>query len=922
MGVLHHIIGHGHQFTGLLRTFWFLAPVLFLTRPVFAQDVYGGLEGRVVSTDGRALPGSAITVSSPGLQGAQRTTSASGGYFQLIALPVGTYTVRVDHFGHRSLIIEDLRVRLGQATTLWNIQLETEAMPLEPIVVQAAGVRIDPASSAIGSTLEAADFERLPTERDYKSIITLLPQINTSFLGDNTSAAGATGLENQFFVDGVNVTAPYKANASTNLPYNFIEAIEVKQGGYQAEYGGALGSIVNVVTYTGGNTFDFQALGYFSNGALAGVPKPGVADLRVDGFSSSDFGFRAGGPLVRDRLWFSVADNPRIDRQDVAIPGLGFARDSRTVHQFASKLTWKASPAADLTFSAFGDPTHHSRVGSLGSQFGLPALLANIDPFLAERTEGGVNLSLRAQVAVGSRLLLETTLARHTRSEDEVGRTEVSRTQPLFIDRTTGLWSGGLGQRIDLYSYRNSAKLSVTWSPGVHEFKVGGDYQETLVDKSEVFTPPGLIEFDGALFTTTVVRNVNKTRARLPTLYARDSWQVTDRVRVNAGVRWDAQFFIAAGDSVAQSFTRQWQPRIGLVLLPGKMGSQKVFAHYGRSFQQLPLSLFTIAHSQNDQRVRVSDVDPRIQPDSVLFEQVVVDPCCPAVTGVEGELGEHIDEFVVGYERVLGPNWKLGVRGSYRLLRGAFGSGFTLGPTGPRPLVGTRGKGALDFLPPGERDYRAVELGVARRGARWSAAASYVLSRTTGNYTGQFDLDTRNPFPGINFLVELETQAPNSAGVLPNDRTHVFKLTGAYEAGFGLDAGLFATWQSGTPLSTFGSTGFLFRPLFLSPRGSKGRMPALVDVSLRLAYDLPARGAKLPRGRILLDILHLTNTREVVDVDQTQFQGVDPALGPLAAFTEPHAVLVGRQVAPNPNFGAALRHQPPLTLRLGIQFAP
>ena len=900
-----------------------LAAVFLAAAPSggLGQDLGGAVEGRVLDAAGEPLQGVSVTISSSRLRDRWETSSRFDGYFLIPALPVGTHSLRLARQGYRSLLVRQVEVRLGETAALGDLAMSVDAVEVEPVIIEVGRSSIDLASTSVGTSLRRETIERLPTARDYRSIATLLPQINTSYLGDGTSAAGATGLENQFFVDGLAVTAPYKATTGTRLPYNFVQEVQVKQAAYEAEYGGALGTIVNAVTYTGTNEFDVRAFANVSGSALAGRPKPGVADLRVDDFSSFDFGVRAGGPVLRDRLWFSAAYNPRIDRQNIQIPGLGSHRDRRTLHQFAGKLDWKASDVAEITFSLFGDPSNHERVGpmSFSGPLGLPASLANEDPFLGKRTEGGVNLALHGVLRAHHDLTLEATLGRHSRAEDETGATPAARTEPLFIDRTTGTWSGGFGQRVEIGSHRNSARLSATLLRGRHSLKAGVEYSVDVVDKSEIFTEPGVIEFDGALYTTSVVRNVNETRGRRPTAYVQDSWRISDRVRLNAGLRWDGQYFFAAGDSVAQAFTGQWQPRVGVIMLPGEPGSQKLFAHYGRFFQRLPLSLFTIGHSLNDQRFRISDVDPRLDPDSVLFEQVVVDPCCPAVDKVDGAAGDHIDEFVLGYERILGESWTLGVRGTYRMLRDAFASGITLGPSGPEALVGTRGEGALDFLPRARRDYRALELTLRRHGAPWSLDASYVLSRTTGNYTGQYDLDTRSAFPGIPFLVELESQAPNSSGPLPNDRPHVLKLTGSYDFGKGLEAGAFLTWQSGTPLSELGATGFLFRPLFLSQRGSAGRTPSIRDLNFRLTYEFSGFERKDRAGRLVLDLLHVGNFRRVVDRDQVRFHGVDPALGPLVALTSSYDELVANQVAPNPNFGAPLRHQPPMMARLGVQ---
>jgi hypothetical protein len=214
----------------------------------------------------------------------------------------------------------------------------------------------------------------------------------------------------------------------------------------------------------------------------------------------------------------------------------------------------------------------------------------------------------------------------------------------------------------------------------------------------------------------------------------------------------------------------------------------------------------------------------------------------------------------------------------------------------------------LSFLPKPKREYRALEVTVERMGAdRLNFLASYVLSRSYGNYTGLFVSDANFAAPGNNFSLQLPEQARNSTGRLPNDRPHVLKLFGSYRFDFGVTSGAFLTWASGTPLNRFGATPLIFRPLFLVPRGSAGRTPSIWDANARLTYDL-ARGTFLGAvrpGRIILDLHHIGSLRRAVLMDQFEFLSVDPA--------------TGTQTNPNPNFGKALAYQPPMAARLGVE---
>jgi hypothetical protein len=303
-----------------------------------------------------------------------------------------------------------------------------------------------------------------------------------------------------------------------------------------------------------------------------------------------------------------------------------------------------------------------------------------------------------------------------------------------------------------------------------------------------------------------------------------------------------------------------------------------------------------------------------VYPDSIdaVFEFISPGDVYPEIEDLQGE---HVDELVLGYERSLGQHLFLTARGVYRTLRAAFGTGVD---ANDEFVLGNYGRGALDFLPDADRTYRALELTGSWRSPDFSASASYVLSRSEGNYTGQYDSDAGVTNPGNNLSLQLPAQGTNSTGRLPNDRRHVFRLSGSYRFAFGLEAGTFFLWQSGTPLNELGSSGF-FRPIFLVERGSAATSPAVWDLNFRFSYDMSRLGRSLGRSRVVLDVLHLGSEQEVVWVEQAAYLGVDsedPEIH-LRSYEE----IVSVQSLPNPNFGEALRYQPPVEVRLGLEFS-
>jgi hypothetical protein len=182
-------------------------------------------------------------------------------------------------------------------------------------------------------------------------------------------------------------------------------------------------------------------------------------------------------------------------------------------------------------------------------------------------------------------------------------------------------------------------------------------------------------------------------------------------------------------------------------------------------------------------------------------------------------------------------------------------------------------------------------------GDRFNFLASYVLSRNYGNYPGLYDSYNHWVSPNENGPFDFIDDTKIATGLLPNDRTHVLKISSSYRFGFGLTAGSSFSWQSGTPLSEMAWFG-----TFLAARGTSGRTPAFWDLSARFAYDLPLLAEW--RTRLILDIFHVASQQKPVDIDQQHYFRLDDN---------------GNPVFLNQNYGLAFRYQPAMSVRLGIE---
>ena len=184
---------------------------------------------------------------------------------------------------------------------------------------------------------------------------------------------GSTSAENQWIIDGIDTTNVLKGVQGKAINNEFVETVEVKTGGYQAEYGRALGGVINVVTRSGGNTFHGDGFVYYDSAALSaerdyvvGVDSS-TSGMRLSDYSRTDYGVDLGGYLLTDRLWFFGAynrtDNPakvsRYVSNDFVPDTMEFPLDGVDT-LYSVKLTWAPTRGSTVVGTVFSDPTTNS----------------------------------------------------------------------------------------------------------------------------------------------------------------------------------------------------------------------------------------------------------------------------------------------------------------------------------------------------------------------------------------------------------------------------------------------------------------------------------------------------------------------------------------------------------------------------------
>jgi outer membrane receptor for ferrienterochelin and colicin len=231
-----------------------------------AQDITkGAIAGVVRDASGAVVQGATVSLKSPNGDRAMTTDSVGGYTFANLSAGSG-YDLTVTMSGFAPAQVKNLPVGVNHQTTQdFIIQVGKAAQEIE--VTETGGATIDLNSTTVGGVLTSSMYTNAPIGRNVSSVINMAPGVADSAGAGaaNPAINGASGLENQYFVDGANITDPgfggfgtFSRNfgsKGTGVNFDFIQEVQVMTGGFEAQYGQALGGIINVITKSGNNTF-------------------------------------------------------------------------------------------------------------------------------------------------------------------------------------------------------------------------------------------------------------------------------------------------------------------------------------------------------------------------------------------------------------------------------------------------------------------------------------------------------------------------------------------------------------------------------------------------------------------------------------------------------------------------------------------
>src|SRR6185369_3696681 len=194
----------------------------------------------------------------------------------------------------------------------------------ESVQVTAESPLIDVKGNASQVSIQADIIDRIPKGRDFTSVINSAPGTSASEQrGGGTMVDGASASENRFIVDGLDTTSLRQGTSSSTVPVDFLQEVQVKSSGYNAEYRAATGGVVSAITKSGSNSLHGSAGTYYTDNKFLGDIRPGlrlnpsnnlIAEYTVtprDKGHTYDPVFDVGGPILKNKAWFYVGYNPQ-----------------------------------------------------------------------------------------------------------------------------------------------------------------------------------------------------------------------------------------------------------------------------------------------------------------------------------------------------------------------------------------------------------------------------------------------------------------------------------------------------------------------------------------------------------------------------------------------------------------------------------
>lgn len=616
-----------------------MAVMVALPQTASAQDYStGALAGTVTDSSGAPVAGATVVVRSQA-QGFERNlTTDERGAFRAPLIPTGRYTVGITKSGYRSINNDEVAVRLGSQSN-YGFTLNAEG-EVDAVVITGskANPQLDFSGTTTGLVVDVENLtKQVPIARNVTALTLLAPsavQGDGAFSAQGQTQASISGAsvgENIFYVNGLNITNFINGIGGGVVPFDFYKTLEVKTGGYQAEYGRGTGGMINAVTKSGGNDFFFGLHGNYEPNALREkAPDTFQTSNHLSASTIKSVSVEASGPIIRDHLFFYGLVDYTDTRTRVASPTAGYYGRRKAADPFYGvkldgyltdrqhfELTYfdtsltRTQIRNPYSLSASGQDqivTDPKRALQVIDKFGGPSWVARYTGSFTDwltvsgaygktRIDNGYYNDLKNMPIVeDQRSGTRVTISQQNASSF----TTPSRAEREFYRLDGDLYFNLLGQHHVRGGFDHEKTTYLTFSSRngagvVSKLGQGWLYRKNLGDTVNSFGfAPGqewveLRTFDGG--GTYVGLN--------EAMYLQDSWDVTSRLSLNLGFRIDK---LLQQDDKGRAFTNfdnEKALRLGFTWDPTGDHNNKLYGSYGRYYLPTPSNTAYRAASNN-----------------------------------------------------------------------------------------------------------------------------------------------------------------------------------------------------------------------------------------------------------------------------------------------------------------------------------
>ncbi len=403
---------------------WFLLHAVLIASLILpcalAQETTAGVQGSVKDPSGAAVAGATVEISGPALIGTRKLLTDEAGNYRFAALPPGTYVLTVTAKGFRTYKQAGIDLSVGRLPSI-EVRLEVGVVA-ETVEVAATSPMVDTTQSKVAVTVQHEVLDNLPKGRSFQSLIPFAAGARQEPLqGSNGyQIDGASDSENVYLIDGVNTTNIQNGGVGKNFQIDFVDEVQIKSSSFEAEYGGALGGVINAVPKRGSNEWHGSLLAYYQTNALNAnngdrglrtnplLPSLSTASRRdavpeyymaaKDQRTEIEPGYQIGGPLLSNKLWLfssyipDITTTRRVTNFLGSNPGPRTLTQTSTAHNAYNRLDYGVTNSLRL-FAAF-NYGYSRTTGTLGGQdspAGQRNTGATTDPNTLRSDAGSVN---------------------------------------------------------------------------------------------------------------------------------------------------------------------------------------------------------------------------------------------------------------------------------------------------------------------------------------------------------------------------------------------------------------------------------------------------------------------------------------------------------------------------------------------------